>query len=72
MRRVLIGSALILSVAYLALTIYGVLQLNRARRLVKAVEELPAGYKRTPAQSDRPGNQPIWTGFSSTREYPPD
>jgi hypothetical protein len=43
MRRVSIGIALILVAAYSALFLYGFLQLRRARRLVKAVEELQVG-----------------------------
>jgi hypothetical protein len=43
MRRVLIGIALIVSAAYLTLSLYGFLQLRRARRLVKAVEQLQVG-----------------------------
>jgi hypothetical protein len=43
MRRALIGTTLILAVAYAALSLYGVLQLRSARRLVKVVEELPIG-----------------------------
>jgi hypothetical protein len=41
--RPFIGFALILVAAYLMLSLYGFLQLRRARRLVKAVEELPIG-----------------------------
>jgi hypothetical protein len=41
--RPFIGVALILAAAYLMLSLYGFLQLRRARRLVKAVEELPIG-----------------------------
>jgi hypothetical protein len=41
--RLFISFALILLVAYLMLSLYGVLQLRRAQRLVMAVEELPIG-----------------------------
>ena len=41
--RLFIAFALILVVTYLMLSLYGFLQLGRARRLVKAVEELPIG-----------------------------
>src|SRR5260370_22664108 len=43
MRRVLIVIALILIAAYSTLSLYGFLQSRRARRLVKAVEELQIG-----------------------------
>jgi hypothetical protein len=43
MRRVSIGIALILEAAYSTLSLYGFLQLRRARRLAKAVEELQVG-----------------------------
>jgi hypothetical protein len=41
--RQFISFALILVAAYLILSLYGFLQLRRARRLVKAIEELPIG-----------------------------
>lgn len=41
--RLFISFALILVAAYLMLSLYGLLQLRRARRLVKTVEELPIG-----------------------------
>ena len=41
--RLFISFALILVAAYLMLSLYGFLQLRRARRLVRAVEELPIG-----------------------------
>jgi hypothetical protein len=43
MRRALIGIVLTLVAVYLALSLYGFLQLRRARRLVRAVEELQVG-----------------------------
>jgi hypothetical protein len=43
MRRVLIGIALILIAACSTLSIYGFLELRRARRLAKTVEELQVG-----------------------------
>lgn len=43
MRRVLIRIVVIAGAAYLTLSLYGFLQLRRARRLVKAVEELRVG-----------------------------
>lgn len=52
MRRLLIGIALILVAVYSTLFLYGFLQLRRARRLVRAVEELRVGApipKRTEA-----------------------
>lgn len=42
-RRALIGIVLILVTAYLALTLFGFLQLRHARRFVKAVKELQVG-----------------------------
>jgi hypothetical protein len=45
MRPVLLGIALILIAAYLTLSLYGLLQLRSARRLVKAVEELQVGAR---------------------------
>jgi hypothetical protein len=41
--RPFIGSVLILVAAYLSLSLYGSLQLRRARRRVRAVEELQVG-----------------------------
>lgn len=43
MRRVLISIALILLAAYSTLFLYGLVQLSRARRLVRAVAELQVG-----------------------------
>jgi hypothetical protein len=43
MRRLLTDFALIVIAAHLTLSLYGFLQLRRARRLVKAVEELQVG-----------------------------
>lgn len=86
MRRVLIVIALFLIAAYSMLSLYGFLQLRRARRLVKAVEELQVG---TPIPQQRKSefrdlhcipdwgchkgfsNLPFVDFFASPRRLPP-
>jgi hypothetical protein len=73
MRRVWIGIVLIVSAAYLTLSLYGFLQLRRARRLVKAVEELQVGVpipKQRQAQFSNLRCVPKWGCYKSLSNLP--
>jgi hypothetical protein len=73
MRRVLIGIVLIMSAAYLTLSLYGFLQLRRARRLVKAVEELQVGApipRQRQAQFSNLRCVPNWGCYKSLSNLP--
>ncbi|MGC1222458.1 MAG: hypothetical protein WA872_11770 [Candidatus Sulfotelmatobacter sp.] len=73
MRRLLIGIVLIVSAAYLTLSLYGFLQLSRARRLVKAVEELQVGVpipKEQQAQFSNLRCVPKWGCFKRLSNLP--
>lgn len=73
MRRLVISIVLILVVVYAALSLYGVLQLRRARRLVKVVEELPIGVPIPPNSTAELRNLhcvPTWGCYKSVSNLP--
>jgi hypothetical protein len=73
MRRVSIGIVLIVIAAYLTLSLYGYLQLRRARRLVKAVEELQVGApipRQRHAQFSNLRCVPKWGCYKSLSNLP--